>query len=303
VFFAPASKDQGHGVKPPPPDNITLSVATDAEPQYVSMILEPRGIVHAFTGILPVKELSIPPDQYLDALLKLNLCFLTSPILTNTSRLTLPVPGNAGGEWSWVENEGNGWAQKETIQNVTPNATLNYQPQRIVEGWLNLANKVLNGNNFDLVNKATDNAELFWDAPASDNVLSFRIKNTFNKALKLTGGDPVNAPYMDKGSTFLLSFNNLLTPEVSANLEIKSDSGSWNMMYFPGDESHFGFWGMAPAADMVIKSQEQISFTISNITLQKDTPAANANIRFYGLPDLPYSIAPVTWFIETSKKP
>lgn len=302
-FFAPASHDGGHGVKPPPPDNITLSFHAETDPQYVSMILEPRGVVHAFSGILPVKELTIPPDQYLDALLKLNLCFLTSPILTNTSRLSLPIPGTAGGEWSWVENQGGNWTQKQTIQTVTPNATMNYQPQCIVEGWLNLANRILNGKNFKLVNKATDKPELFKDAPASDNVMSFSIVNTFAQDLKLIGGDPVDAPYQDKGSTFLLSFGALLTDAVSSALGIKADSGNWKFVYFPGDNGEPGSWGMAPVADMVIKPKEQVTFTVSNITVDKKASAANAAIRFYGLPDLPYSIAPATKFIEVSPKP
>lgn len=69
----------------------------------VSMLLDPGRGVHVASGSLPAVELSLEPDQYSAALKQIEISFRTAPILTDTGAVILPVPGEAGGEWSWVQ--------------------------------------------------------------------------------------------------------------------------------------------------------------------------------------------------------
>lgn len=299
VFYAPASEDTGHGVQPPGPNNITLESKTEDAAEIVSILLEPRGKVYASTGILPVKTIEIPPDQYVDALLKLNLCFLTSPILTSRSALSMPLPAQSGGQWSWVENEGTTWSSKQEINPVNTLGTMNYYPQRVVEGWLNLANNVITGNNYSLLNMGSDKAELYVTADPSENILSLQIINTFDFPLKLNGGTPVFGPYENQGSSFVFSFGALLSSDVSKNLSIIVDNGSWQNLYDEESES----WAIAPDDDMEIAVGQMVSFTLSNITVESGTVSGNVTMSNYGLPDLPDSLAPIDLFMEVIETP
>jgi hypothetical protein len=58
-----------------------LYLRPDAAPLNVTMLVDPRGSVHASTGVLPVKEISIPTQYYQDVLPRLETCFLVAPML------------------------------------------------------------------------------------------------------------------------------------------------------------------------------------------------------------------------------
>ncbi|MEK7726984.1 MAG: hypothetical protein AAB354_01160, partial [candidate division KSB1 bacterium] len=51
-------------------------------PRRVTMLLDPRGVVHAICGILPTKAIGIPSAQYAEALRRLEVTFMTAPIVT-----------------------------------------------------------------------------------------------------------------------------------------------------------------------------------------------------------------------------
>lgn len=84
---------------------------TPADPVHtLSMLIDPRGKVNAYTGILPVKTIDIPSQQFLPALQAIDITFLTAPVLSPTSTLFIPLPKEEGYEWSWVEKTGIGSA-------------------------------------------------------------------------------------------------------------------------------------------------------------------------------------------------
>ncbi|MCB0552518.1 MAG: hypothetical protein KDD02_03115 [Phaeodactylibacter sp.] len=93
------------------PFQFNLSLAQE-EPVEVSMLIDPRGAVHATCGLLPVKNINLPPEQYQQALSHIEITFLTAPILTLPGRIHLSVPNEPGYGWTWVEKEEKGW---ETI--------------------------------------------------------------------------------------------------------------------------------------------------------------------------------------------
>lgn len=133
LFYAPQSdpiadvRIKTHADHPAPLQQTVLD-----PPTIVSMLIDPRGSVHATTGILPVKELTIPPDQYVPALQAIEVFFLATPIVTDVGAINVPLPAEAGYQWSWASTGGAGAIGKVKVE-VTFSAA-----QEIREGWLKL---------------------------------------------------------------------------------------------------------------------------------------------------------------------
>lgn len=87
--------------------NLWLSL--DDRPLNLMFLLDPRGRVHATTGLLPVKEIGLPADQYAAALNRIEINFLTAPILTPQGHIQLALPQEPGWNWSWIAQEGGRW--------------------------------------------------------------------------------------------------------------------------------------------------------------------------------------------------
>lgn len=139
TFYAPAVTKPQNGVVPPAADTITLTADPQDKGVRVSLLVEPRGEIHASTGVLPIKAIDIPPDQYAQALTALKLAFLTSPLVCSQSGIAFPLPAESGAAWSFVENEKTGWQETSSIGQVNDRATMGYSPQEVLEGWLKLA--------------------------------------------------------------------------------------------------------------------------------------------------------------------
>jgi hypothetical protein len=117
-------------------DEPELFQSLDDEPQKLTMLVDPRGAVHATCGLLPTKAIRIPPDQFVDVLQNLAVTFFSSPILTEKGKITLPLPAHPGYDWSWVANVEGDWKALD----VNP---VNLQARwagkvEIAEGWLKL---------------------------------------------------------------------------------------------------------------------------------------------------------------------
>jgi hypothetical protein len=118
----------------------------EAPPKVLTMLLDPRGVVHATSGVLPTKVIRIPPDQYAAALAAIQITFLSTPILTSpvqidaTQRpqIDLPLPAEPGYAWSWLEKEAGVWSDAYQILPPNPQATFSGR-QGIREGWLKLS--------------------------------------------------------------------------------------------------------------------------------------------------------------------
>ena len=113
--------------------NLTLTTA----PLKLTMLVDPRGDVHATSGILPSKSINIPPDQYAGILKKLSVTFMTAPVLTDQAGVRLNLPQESGYSWSWLGHpSASVWLQDEQLQ--TTDNRLKFTPQRLVGGWLKL---------------------------------------------------------------------------------------------------------------------------------------------------------------------
>jgi hypothetical protein len=92
-------------------DTNTTDLTLSHIPKTLTMLMDPHGLVHATSGILPVKAIRVPADQYTKALKNIEVTFKTRPILTPTTSLQLSLPQEHGYKWSWLEevvNEANG---------------------------------------------------------------------------------------------------------------------------------------------------------------------------------------------------
>jgi len=100
------------------------------------MLLDPRTAVHVTTGILPVQELAIPPPRYARTMASLSISFTSHPVLRGSPDLKLPLPDEAGYDWSWIEI---GSAVEALRTNVSDTAAPSLcSPQIIEEGRLQL---------------------------------------------------------------------------------------------------------------------------------------------------------------------
>ena len=99
------------------------------------MLVDPRAPIHATTGILPVNALEIPPAQYEETLQQLSITFFTHPVLERRNDLVVPLPQEAGYQWSWV-NPGDEPAIPLPAEAGNELAVYDYTPQRALEGWV-----------------------------------------------------------------------------------------------------------------------------------------------------------------------
>lgn len=153
-FYAPQANDkvEDNDIRthqPGAPLNVELSADNSSDAPTIrtfTMLLDPRGKVHATSGIVPVKAIDIPLEQYADTLKHLAVTFLAAPILTNQNKagssppdeniINVPVPAEPGYDWTWLENQGDTWLEKNIH---LPNPREEFSaPQEIREGWLEL---------------------------------------------------------------------------------------------------------------------------------------------------------------------
>jgi hypothetical protein len=115
-----------------------LSVTLQDDPLVLTMLMDPRGVVHATSGVLPVYKLEIPAAYYADALKRMGVTFRVSPLLTDSEQLYAALPKEAGYLWSWVTRaNGSTWEETAVIADATEHAHF-FAPPKIVEGWLKL---------------------------------------------------------------------------------------------------------------------------------------------------------------------
>jgi hypothetical protein len=130
-------------------DNLRLTLQDD--PLALTILMDPRGVVHATSGVFPVYKLEIPSTYYADTLKRMGVTFRVSPLLTDGERLHplltdgeqlhAALPKEAGYVWSWVaKRDGSTWEETAAIVDATEHAHF-FKPPKIVEGWLKLTPK------------------------------------------------------------------------------------------------------------------------------------------------------------------
>jgi hypothetical protein len=115
------------------PANLLMSV--DDPPQVLTVLVDPRGTVHATAGVLPTKAINIPADYWAETLRNLEVTFLSAPIVTDRGKIALPLPDAPGLAWSWLDREAGQW-EHHPIGTADEQAA--FAVQELREGWLQL---------------------------------------------------------------------------------------------------------------------------------------------------------------------
>jgi hypothetical protein len=106
----------------------------------LTLLLDPRGTVHATTGILPVTTLTVPPAFFAGALAQMAVTFRIGPLLTDLQAIRLPVPAQHSGTWAWIRATAPGTPSPtyETDGVIPADARARFpaQPPHLVDGWL-----------------------------------------------------------------------------------------------------------------------------------------------------------------------
>ncbi len=118
------------------------SVFVQAEttaPTRVTLLIDPRGVVHATTGVLPVKAIGLPVAHYRAAMARLEAAFRTGPVLAAVapqSALSMVTPVAGNGEWSWCSAD----VAPRPVTAIDLDAKApGILQQEILEGWLRIA--------------------------------------------------------------------------------------------------------------------------------------------------------------------
>jgi hypothetical protein len=121
------------------PDLDGISPASESV-SLVTMLMDPRGSVHASTGILPIKHIALPGEYVEPALARMDVTFRTGPVLTDTEALRMPLPSFSHGNWSWIQHTGvTVWQEDAHITKADPKPRLTDIPLSLREGWLKLS--------------------------------------------------------------------------------------------------------------------------------------------------------------------
>lgn len=141
----PAADKRIHCSAPDVGDNpFTLNLSLAGPSRKVTMLVDPRGSLHATCGVVPVKNIRIPVDQYSDVLSKIEMSFFAAPVLSpirghgaGLDPVEMPVPPEAGYVWNWLEADGVNWTRIAKINPSHAEADLGTRTA-IREGWLQL---------------------------------------------------------------------------------------------------------------------------------------------------------------------
>jgi hypothetical protein len=106
----------------------------------LTLLLDPRGSVHAYTGIMPVATAALPGDVVDDLMAEMAVTFQTGPIVADPGTLRLPLPAEQGGSWSWIQKVAapTDW-EVDAIVDADDVARLPDGLLQLRDGWLQLS--------------------------------------------------------------------------------------------------------------------------------------------------------------------
>ena len=130
-------------------DGNYLSVIPDAAPSYLTLLMDPRGSLHASSGILPVKEITLPQQFVNGVLANMEVTFRVGSLLTPTAAVQIPRLAEQNGAWSWISHTSPTEFVVSPIEFTSANARLSAPGIEIRDGWLrftsNLGKEPQNG--------------------------------------------------------------------------------------------------------------------------------------------------------------
>jgi hypothetical protein len=126
----------------------TPLIVTPADParghdpsRRIALLIDPRAQVHATTGLLPVKRLTIPSATYAPALKRLSKAFFAGPLLFPPDTFPIPLPIVPDHAWQWLRPVAGKWSAVAPGAPSDDRARLGVGLQRAEDGWLVLSSK------------------------------------------------------------------------------------------------------------------------------------------------------------------
>ncbi len=131
---------------PPAPatDYVTMdhlvSVTPDATRVKVTLLVDPRGVIPVISGMSPMRTVALPPGPVSSATRAMKASFRVGPLLTDPSRIRMPLPAEVRGSWRWAARKDvTTWAPDAGVAAEDGAVRLGTTPLRLSEGWLTLA--------------------------------------------------------------------------------------------------------------------------------------------------------------------
>jgi hypothetical protein len=124
--------------------------------RYVTLLMDPRSVTHATTGILPVINIGIPQTFVGEAFARMDVTFTVGPLLSDTitpvgpegpeaPSIVMPRPSLKDGSWSWQQYDGENWITIDVTPS-TPTAQFSNVPAKIRMGLLRLTGAIKQGS-------------------------------------------------------------------------------------------------------------------------------------------------------------
>ena len=288
IFYTKgANKDSQSGIVLPGQNDLLLTpypvngVLVNDKSQYLKktlVLVDPRAKLHATTGILPTKSIIIPSYMYQNTLRSLEMTFMCAPILLGKSAQPLPLPLEAGYQWSWVQekkiasNE-TAWVVDPDISGSIPKGIWTYTPQTIAEGWLRLNPELLA---FDLVNEQGKPVVI----SGKTNTLMLNIMNKFGKDLVFTPSVIVPEMASKTGSIFYIHFLDLVKQEDVPAINISAPNWSFSCL---NDPQYGVYWAATPATGTpyILIARGVLAITISNIKVSTSNAQSSIYFDYY----------------------
>lgn len=138
-----AAQTEGAGILPHSQEQV-LWLPLDGTAVNVTVLFDPRGSIHATSGVLPVQSIRLKQEHFDTAINKISSWFLTAPLLQPEGvgdRLMATPPPEPGYRWSWLQKElgvDPGWRETSTFNATNERATLQNKVV-LKEGWLKLS--------------------------------------------------------------------------------------------------------------------------------------------------------------------
>lgn len=261
----PASQS---GVQQPAQGTVTLTAYPGAKGGVLDdstvrllVLMDPRAALHATTGILPTEELALPSSMFADTLATLEMTFLTTPILSGNSQLQLPLPAEAGFQWSWIQDklvdQKRRWQTRGDLVTAMPAGMWTYTPQTILEGWLRLNPELLA---FDLQN-AQKKAIV---VQGQNDGLTLSVTNRQGRAITFLAGVPVAEGGDPQGSVFYLHFGSAVPDEDVAKISFLA--AGWAFACF-SDPQVGAYWAASPTADVTLDGGAALLIQVDGVQI------------------------------------
>lgn len=104
----------------------------------LTLLMEPHGVVHATSGLLPRKAIGMRREWVANGLANIAPTFRFGPVLVDAKRVRMPVASEIKGTWSWCHRVAPTTWQEDEVVNSRSDAQLPTSPVEGQEGWLKL---------------------------------------------------------------------------------------------------------------------------------------------------------------------